>query len=245
MGLRETKKKQTRTAIADAALGLFLEHGFDRVTVAEVARHAGVSTNTVFNYFATKEDLFFDRQAEVEDHLAALVRSRAPGTCPIAPIRDDLLAALDQDHPMLGLRPGAPAFWQVVLDSPALRAREREIGERAEAALAVALAPPAPPHAQPPSATTQPTGAGIGIGTTTSTSTPDPMPAVLAGAIAGTHRAILRELRRRIMAGEPAASARDTVAGAADRAFAVLCAGLHPGVDHAPPERPERPRAGM
>ncbi|GAA4959467.1 TetR/AcrR family transcriptional regulator [Yinghuangia aomiensis] len=214
MGLRETKKQQTRTAIADAALGLFLEHGFDGVTVAEVARHAGVSTNTVFNYFATKEDLFFDRQAEVEDHLAALVRDRDPGTCPVAPIRDDLLAALDQDHPMLGLRPGAPAFWQVVLDSPALRAREREIGERAEAALAVALAAPSPTAA------------------TATTDDDDPMPPVLAGTIAGTHRALLRELRRRVMAGEPAARAREAVATAAGRAFAVLCAGLHPGVGH-------------
>ncbi|MGA4544432.1 TetR/AcrR family transcriptional regulator [Uniformispora flossi] len=222
MGLRETKKQQTRTAIADAALGLFLEHGFDGVTVAEVARHAGVSTNTVFNYFATKEDLFFDRQAEVEDHLAALVRDRAPGTCPVAPVRDDLLAALDQDHPMLGLRPGAPAFWQVVLDSPALRAREREIGERAEAALAAALAaaPPAP--------------AAADLTTTAATTTPAdaPIPPVLAGTIAGTHRALLRELRRRVMAGESAAHARDAVATAADRAFAVLCAGLHPGVGH-------------
>lgn len=225
MGLRETKKQQTRTAIADAALGLFLEHGFDGVTVAEVARHAGVSTNTAFNYFATKEDLFFDRQAEVEDHLAALVRDRAPDTCPVAPIRDDLLAALDQEHPMLGLRPGAPAFWQVVLDSPALRAREREIGERAEAALAAALAAP------PAAATAHPTTAAA---TTATTPTDDPMPAALAGAIAGTHRAILRELRRRIMAGEPAAHARDAVATAADRAFAVLCAGLHPGVEHPP-----------
>jgi AcrR family transcriptional regulator len=233
MGLRETKKQQTRTAIADAALGLFLERGFDGVTVAEVARHAGVSTNTVFNYFATKEDLFFDRQAEVEDHLAALVRDRAPGTCPVAPIRDDLLAALDQDHPMLGLRPGAPAFWQVVLDSPALRAREREIGERAEAALAAALA--APP---PAAATAHPTP------TAATTPTDDPMPAVLAGAIAGTHRAILRELRRRIMAGEPAAQARDAVATAADRAFTVLCAGLHPGVDHPPSGPAEHHRTG-
>ncbi|KIF00575.1 TetR family transcriptional regulator, partial [Streptomyces sp. RSD-27] len=139
MGLRETKKRQTRTAIADAALPLFLEHGFDRVTVAEVARHAGVSTNTVFNYFPAKEDLFFDRQAEAVEHLAALVRDRAPDACPVAAVRDDLLSALGRDDPALGLQPGAPAFWQVVLDSPALLAREREIGERAEAALAAAL----------------------------------------------------------------------------------------------------------
>ncbi|MFC0600593.1 TetR/AcrR family transcriptional regulator [Streptomyces palmae] len=211
MGLREIKKQQTRTAIADAALGLFLEHGFDQVTVAEVARHAGVSTNTVFNYFPTKEDLFFDRQAEVENHLAALVRDRAPGTCPVAAVRDDLLSALRQDHPMLGLQPGAPAFWRTIRDSPALRAREREIGERVEAALATALAE------HPLSATPG--------------DTDDPLPLLVAGAIAGTHRAALRELQRRIMSGEPPAPARDTVARVAVQAFDLLCSGLHAGGD--------------
>ncbi|MGW4383163.1 TetR/AcrR family transcriptional regulator [Kitasatospora sp. NPDC004531] len=139
MGLRETKKQQIRTAIADAALPLFLERGFDQVTVAEVARHAGVSTNTVFNYFATKEDLFFDRQAEVEQHLATVVRERPPGACPAAALRDDLRAALLGPRPALG----DAAFFRAVEASPALRAREREIAERAESALAEAL-PPSP-----------------------------------------------------------------------------------------------------
>ncbi|MFE4631148.1 TetR/AcrR family transcriptional regulator [Streptomyces mirabilis] len=211
MGLREIKKQQTRTAIADAALPLFLEHGFDQVTVAEVARHAGVSTNTVFNYFPAKEDLIFDRQAEVENHLAALVRDRTPGTCPIEAVRDDLLSALRQDHPMLGLQPGAPAFWQVIEDSPALRAREREIGERIEAALATALTE------HPSNAADTPGDAGCAL------------PVLVAGAIAGAHRAALRELRRRIMSGKPPVPARDAVASAALQAFHLLCSGFHTG----------------
>ncbi|MFE2710349.1 TetR/AcrR family transcriptional regulator [Streptomyces mirabilis] len=209
MGLRETKKQQTRTAIADAALELFLEQGFDQVTVADVARRAGVSTNTVFNYFSSKEDLFFDRQAEAEGHLAALVRDRAPGSCPVEVVRDDLLAALQQNEPMLGLHPGAVRFWQVIHDSPALRAREREIGEHAEAALAVALAEHSPTTATPPG------------------NSKLPMPALLAGAVAGTHRAVLREIQRRVMSGEPVAHARDTIAPAALQAFNQLCFGLH------------------
>lgn len=208
MGLRETKKQQTRTAIADAALPLFLEHGFDQVTVAEVARHAGVSTNTVFNYFPTKEDLFFDRQAEVEGHLAALVRNRAPGTCPVETIRNDLLTALRHDDPTLGLHPDAPRFWQVIHDSAALRAREREISEHAEDALTTALAE------HPPN-------------TADGRDSAHPMPALLAGAIAGTHRAALRELQRRILSGESPTDARDSVATAAFKAFDLLCSGLH------------------
>ncbi|MFF7191569.1 TetR/AcrR family transcriptional regulator [Streptomyces sp. NPDC008222] len=208
-GLRENKKQQTRTAIADAATALFLEHGFDQVTVAEVARRAGVSTNTVFNYFATKEDLFFDRQAEVEGHLAAVVRDRAPGSCPVEAVRDDLLAALRRNESMLGLHPGALRFWQVVHDSPALRAREREISEHAEGALTAALAEHPPGNAGTPR-------------------TADPaMPALMAGAVAGTHRAAVRELRRRIMSGEPPEHARDAVASTALQAFDLLCSGLH------------------
>ncbi|MGW3954567.1 TetR/AcrR family transcriptional regulator [Streptomyces sp. NPDC004752] len=218
MGLREIKKQQTRTAIADAALPLFLEHGFDRVTVAEVARHAGVSTNTVFNYFPAKEDLFFDRQAEVEGHLAALVRNRAPGTCPVETIRDDLLTALRHEDPALGFHPDAPRFWQVIRDSAALRAREREISERAETALTVALAE------HPPNIANGPNQAD------------HPMLALLAGAIAGTHRAALRALQQRILSGESPTEARDNVTTAAAQTFNLLCSGLHTDADHAPQE---------
>src|SRR3954449_9603452 len=56
-GLRERKKRQTRETIAHAAMALFAEHGFDAVTVADVARAADVSEKTVFNYFPAKEDL--------------------------------------------------------------------------------------------------------------------------------------------------------------------------------------------
>ena len=79
-GLRERKKRETQEAIAAAAMELFREHGFDAVTVAEVARAADVSEKTVFNHFPTKEDLVFFRS---EDRLAAQVeaiRTRAPGT---------------------------------------------------------------------------------------------------------------------------------------------------------------------
>ncbi|MFJ7904547.1 TetR/AcrR family transcriptional regulator [Streptomyces sp. NPDC096198] len=191
--------------------------------MAEVARQAGVSTNTVFNYFPAKEDLFFDRQAEVEGHLAALVRDRAPGACPAEAVRDDLLAALRRDEPTLGLRPGAPRFWQVIGDSPALRAREREIGERAEAALATALAE------HPPRSTG--TSDGVGL----------PMAALVAGAVAGTYRAAVREVRRRIMSGESPQVARDAVASAALPAFGLLCSGLHATASpEQPPGDPEQ-----
>ncbi|WP_326640923.1 TetR/AcrR family transcriptional regulator [Streptosporangium sp. NBC_01755] len=75
-GLRERKKRETRERISNIATGLFMMRGFDNVTVAEVARAADVSVNTVFNYFGTKEDLLFDRQEEVEDLPSRVVRER-------------------------------------------------------------------------------------------------------------------------------------------------------------------------
>ncbi|MDT0465665.1 hypothetical protein [Streptomyces gibsoniae] len=53
------------------------------------------------------------------------------------------------------------------------------------------------------------------------------LPALMAGAVAGTHRAAVRELRRRIMSGERPEHARDAVASAALQAFDLLCSGLH------------------
>src|SRR5437764_6428159 len=81
MGLRESKKQQTREAIAGTAMGLFATRGFDHVTVAEVAAAAGVSEKTVFNYFPTKEDLFWDEVPEREAALVDAVRCRTEGEC--------------------------------------------------------------------------------------------------------------------------------------------------------------------
>lgn len=79
-GLRERKKRQTRQYISDVATGLFLERGFEAVTVAEVADAANVSVNTVYNYFPAKEDLFLDRSKGVIDRLSRWVRGR-PSPC--------------------------------------------------------------------------------------------------------------------------------------------------------------------
>ena len=66
LGLRERKKQQTRERIAETARALFRERGFDRVPVAEVARAADVSEQTVLKYFATKEDIVFWRLGAFE-----------------------------------------------------------------------------------------------------------------------------------------------------------------------------------
>ncbi|HET8537542.1 MAG TPA: helix-turn-helix domain-containing protein [Solirubrobacteraceae bacterium] len=76
VGLRASNKARTRLSISDTATRLFVEHGFENVTVAQIAEAAQVSVKTVFNYFSSKEDLFFDRADDVRDALLATVRER-------------------------------------------------------------------------------------------------------------------------------------------------------------------------
>jgi len=134
VGLREVKKVQTRKHIAEEAMRFFVQRGFDHVTVAEVAAAAGVSEKTVFNYFPTKEDLFWDEVPEREAALVEAIRSRAPGE-PISAALQRLQAG--QCTRMCS--PGFAKFARVIEDSPALQAKELEIMARYTDAIAEAI----------------------------------------------------------------------------------------------------------
>src|ERR1700712_1873599 len=84
---RASKKAQTREAVRAVAHGLFAERGFDAVTIADVARVADVAVQTVFNHFATKEDLFFDGRIPWVEGPARAVRSRPAGVAPLTALR--------------------------------------------------------------------------------------------------------------------------------------------------------------
>jgi AcrR family transcriptional regulator len=94
-GLRERKKARTRRLIADTAARLFAEHGYERVTVGDVAREAELAEQTVYNYFSTKERLVTDRDEQIHARLCDLVRSRPPGVTPAAAIREFVLRSVD------------------------------------------------------------------------------------------------------------------------------------------------------
>ncbi|MFL5928737.1 MAG: TetR/AcrR family transcriptional regulator [Gaiellaceae bacterium] len=134
MGLREVKKLRTRREIADRALQLFAQRGFDRVTVAEVAAAADVSEKTVYNYFPTKEDLFFDEVPAREAALVAAVRGRRAGESLVAALR----RLQDGECPRL-CTPGFASFARIIEESPALQAKELEVMARFVRVLAEAI----------------------------------------------------------------------------------------------------------
>ena len=120
-GLRETKKRRTRGAIAQAAADLFRERGFAAVTIDDVARAADVSRQTVFNYFPTKEQMLFDRQDEVGATLLALVHGRRDGASLIAAFRGHTREFWERFGRILREGGQTHGFWEIVQASPALR----------------------------------------------------------------------------------------------------------------------------
>jgi|ERR1700722_1372306 len=96
LGLRERKKLRMRQHIVGAAERLFHEHGFDAVTVADVARMAEVGEQTVYNYFANKEGLVFDEADDFADRFAAMIDERRPGECFVDALRRETHAFLDR-----------------------------------------------------------------------------------------------------------------------------------------------------
>jgi AcrR family transcriptional regulator len=207
LGLRERKKQRTRRHIADTARRLFAERGFDAVTVAEIARAAEVAQATVFNYFPTKEDLFYSRLEAFEDELMAAIRDRKPGESVLAGFAGFLL---DQRGVLAMDGPGGEdeateqvrTVSRVITESPALLARERQVFDRYADTLAEFIA--------------QDTGAEPG----------DVVPRVVANAIIGLHRALIGYVRAQAAAGAPAGRIRDGVRAEAERAIAQLERGL-------------------
>jgi AcrR family transcriptional regulator len=179
VGLRERKKRRTRQLIAETARRLFAERGFDRVTVAEIARSAEVSQQTVFNYFPTKEDLFFSGLEVFEAELLDAIRQRDPGQSILAAFfgfvteASGLLAADDPDA-IERLR----AIARLIDESPALRARERRIYAAYTSELADLIA--AETKARPDAIA----------------------PRVAANAMIGLHKSLVDFVRRSVLAGE-------------------------------------------
>lgn len=201
-GLRERKKRETRHAIYRAAMRLFLERGFDDVSVAEVAAVANVSKMTVFNYFRTKEDLVLHPLEERVGEASRIVRERAPGESAVAALRRTFLDELARREPHTGLNDAVAGFVRLILGSQALLSRYKELESRSEDTLTATFA--------------EETDAGPY----------DVTPRIAASQVIGVRRALIAENYRRLAAGQSADEIYPDAVAAAKRAFDLLESGL-------------------
>ncbi|MFG1926024.1 TetR/AcrR family transcriptional regulator [Cryptosporangium sp. NPDC048952] len=135
-GRRERKKAATRQAIADAALRLFLEHGYDRVSIRDIADAADVSTTTLFKHFTGKEALVFDMDEDREAALVDAVRQRPAGQSIVDALREHV-----HEHSLaIAAHPQIAEFNALVDGTPALRAYSERMWSRHADALSAAIA---------------------------------------------------------------------------------------------------------
>ncbi|MEV7885114.1 TetR/AcrR family transcriptional regulator [Streptomyces sp. NPDC002817] len=201
MGLRERKKLQTALRIYRTAVELFVEKGFDAVSVQEVADASEVSKMTVFNYFGTKEDLVFKPMEEHFSDPARAVRERAPGESAVEAVRRQFLAMAESRDPSIGLHgePFARRIRTVIMATPVLRERAYLSSEKGARELADLL--------------TEETG--------------DRTLALIAAAtLTAARQALVEEHHLRIDAGESVDEVAADAAERAEKAFALVEQGL-------------------
>ncbi|MEV4096447.1 TetR/AcrR family transcriptional regulator [Streptosporangium saharense] len=190
--LREHKKRQTRQAISDAATRLFLERGFEAVTIAEIASAAQVAKMTVTNYFPRKEDLALDAHEAFVACLAHTVANREQGESALAALRREFLAALERRDALLGF--SSPGFARMIADSPTLTARLRDLYGRREDALARVL----------------------------TTAPGDFTPRAVAALLSATHRALFQQVMELTAEGRDNEEIAAIVAESSRQAFDLL-----------------------
>ncbi|WP_435284659.1 TetR/AcrR family transcriptional regulator [Streptomyces koelreuteriae] len=196
LGLRETKKQETRQLISDHATRLFIEQGFEHTTIAEIAAAARVAKKTVTNYFARKEDLALDHQEEFSATLAHAVTSRHPGESALAALRRAFETAVAAQDPVAGF--AGPDFSRMITDSPTLSACLRTLHDQREQALAEALADAA--GTQPDDITAR----------------------TIAGLLGAVHRVLFQRIQNLTLAGHTNDEIATTLAKEAARAFDLL-----------------------
>lgn len=137
---RQSRKRlATRRAISAVADRLFLEKGFDNVTVDEIAAAADVGRMTVFNHFPRKEDMFFDRDEEGRETLREALRQRDPRVSPIETLRLLAHRLIAEQVPYVEFSARSQGFIETVERSETLKARARAIRDELAQVATVAL----------------------------------------------------------------------------------------------------------
>jgi AcrR family transcriptional regulator len=132
-GLRERKKQQTRDRIAEVALKLFAERGYEHTTLSEIADAADVSTRTIFAYFQSKEDILFCDEPPMFERLRLALEQRPPGVTTLDALREFVDAITPADD-SVRLRK------QIVATNESLRLGERARFARVEELIAESIA---------------------------------------------------------------------------------------------------------
>ncbi|GAA4638722.1 TetR family transcriptional regulator [Actinoallomurus vinaceus] len=133
--MRERTRRAVRAELAELALGLFVERGYERTTVEDIAAAAGLSRRSFFRYFPTKEDVLFGDVDELAEQIAEDIRAR-PGdedawACLHAVLRDWEPRVHAAQRELTGLR--------LIETTPALRARLHQKRDELRDRIAAAL----------------------------------------------------------------------------------------------------------
>ncbi|WP_240800795.1 TetR family transcriptional regulator [Streptomyces sp. ICN441] len=203
MGLRERKKQRTRKTISDTAITLFLQRGFDQVSVVDIATAAEVSKPTLFKYFPAKEDLVVHRFADHQTVSSTVVAERPPGVSAIDALHQHFLDGLAARDPITGLNDDEHvlAFHHLVYSTPSLVARVGQYLAQAEETLARAL-------------------------TDALDTDREITAALLAGQVVATERILASTNWQRIVAGRSADDVHPEAVADADHAYALLREGM-------------------
>jgi AcrR family transcriptional regulator len=200
-GLRERKRRAARETIASTARRLFAEHGFDTVTVSQVAAAAEVSEKTVYNYFPTKEDLALAGREEGVARLVTEIVERPPGTSVLdvfrtltATVLSAFVASGDEDLLTVA---------KIIRNSPALQQRLTVGWESGATAIADAVA--------------ETSGAADG----------DLVPGIVARSLWFTHRSIFLLALQGLLAEEDRDQLVIRLRADADRIYDQFAEGLH------------------
>jgi len=217
-GLRERKKEQTRQAIADTAVALFAQRGFEAVTVAQIAEAANVAPQTVFNYFPTKEDLVLGTFDEsVPQRFADAVRCCPPGQSVIAAVRPLVFEHFDHALATEDFEAVATTA-QLIEASPALQARQRADAARFAGSLTAAIAE------------------------TFGASPTDIEPLLVGYATISIYEAVFEIARRRVLSGQRGRRLRTALRSDAERCWTLTERGLgdykRPDADRRADRRP-------
>ena len=137
--LRSRKRLATRQGISNAATRLFIERGFDHVTVDEIAAAADVGRMTVFNYFPRKEDMFFDLDEEGREMLREALQQRDPRVSPIETLRLLAHRMIADQSPYVEFSARSQRFIETIEGSETLKARARAIRDELAQVVTVAI----------------------------------------------------------------------------------------------------------